>query len=651
MRALLKLSAVLAWCWLGGLTLSAQELAEVFGRLPEFEDMSLSPSGEQVAVTQNTDDGTQLLVIELSTMTPRAKIPVKSVKVRQTRWIDEDRLVLNASSTTNYNRWIRGKYEYSSAFGIDLKRKSAKQLLVGTKDVFENQSGLGRLIAADQTGDYVYMPAVRRSFGRYEYNLFKVSLSHGKGVVEAFGDANTSDFLISPAGELIARESYNNDTNVYELAVPGALDGWDEVIREQGSLPPYSLEGIMPDGKSLIVHASRGSETGGGYYTVAADDRELRPLEIEAAGRPVESIITDINRRALGIAFGGVRPSYDFFDPDLDAAYSDFVQHLRGEAAYLLSWSADKQKLLFLVESGQGGVGTYFLIDRSSGQIQRLGARYAGIENDRVGRVHTIEYEAEDGLAIEGIVTWPPKIGSTDQSGLPLILLPHGGPSSYDRIGFDYMAQFFANKGYIVLQPNFRGSTGYGGRFQRAGYGEWGRKMQSDLTDGLDAMVARGWADPDRVCIVGWSYGGYAALAGGAFQADRYKCVVAGAGVADLPLMLIDSADRYGSNSWVLDYWRRSIDNIESGAGELKAVSPAYFADNFRAPVLLLHGNDDTVVEIEQSHRMESALKAAGKTVEFGRLKDEDHFLSRRETRIEALEAMGQFVDRYLKAD
>ena len=155
-----------------------------------------------------------------------------------------------------------------------------------------------------------------------------------------------------------------------------------------------------------------------------------------------------------------------------------------------------------------------------------------------VGLVQTIEYSSRDGLKIPAIITWPPGVDGGTAKKLPLVVMPHGGPERYDRVGFDWMAQFFANEGYAVLQPNFRGSTGFGVEFRDAGRGQWGLKMQDDVTDGVNAMIKTGWTDPDRVCIVGWSYGGYAALAGGAFTPELYRCVIAGGAVTDLPQML-----------------------------------------------------------------------------------------------------------------
>ena len=210
------------------------------------------------------------------------------------------------------------------------------------------------------------------------------------------------------------------------------------------------------------------------------------------------------------------------------------------------------------------------------------------------------------------------------------------------------MAQYFANRGYLVLQPNFRGSSGYGIDFVNAGNGEWGGKMQDDVTDGVNMLISEGLADPDRVCIVGASYGGYSALAGGAFTPDLYKCVVAIAPVSDLAMMMSDTRERIGRNHWVVDYWEERMADGDARTRKLNAISPAVYASAFKAPVLLIHGEDDTVVPMRQSVRMHNALNRANHPVKLIRLKGEDHWLSESATRLATLQAVSEFVDEHI---
>ncbi|MBV9693956.1 MAG: S9 family peptidase, partial [Alphaproteobacteria bacterium] len=198
-------------------------------------------------------------------------------------------------------------------------------------------------------------------------------------------------------------------------------------------------------------------------------------------------------------------------------------------------------------------------------------------------------------------------------------------------------------RGYAVLQPNFRGSIGYGVAFRNAGYGQWGRKMQDDITDGVKKLIADGIADPKKVCIVGGSYGGYAALAGATFTPDLYACAVSYAGIADVRSIL-GMARGAGADSSAMHFWEDRVGVSYADSAALEAISPAFHAQNVRAPVLLLHSNMDTVVPIQQSERELNALQAAGKQVRFVRLEGSDHTLDHADARTTVLREIESFL-------
>jgi len=224
------------------------------------------------------------------------------------------------------------------------------------------------------------------------------------------------------------------------------------------------------------------------------------------------------------------------------------------------------------------------------------------------------------------------------------VVLPHGGPDARDEIGFDWWAQFLANRGYVVLQPNYRGSAGYGEKFTAAGLQQWGLKMQDDITDGAKKMIADGIADPKRVCIVGASYGGYVALAGATFTPDLYACAASVAGISDLHQLLQRERKQYGQRSDVVLFWRSRVGDLSDDADQIAATSPALHADRVKCPVLLIHGSDDTTVWIEQSKIENDALLKAGKQVQFVTLQSDDHYFTLSETRIRMLTELETFL-------
>ena len=257
-----------------------------------------------------------------------------------------------------------------------------------------------------------------------------------------------------------------------------------------------------------------------------------------------------------------------------------------------------------------------------------------------------IDYKAADGLPIHAYLTLPPDaaLNGRPAKNLPLIVLPHGGPWVRDHVDFDWQTQVLASRGYAVLQPNYRGSGGAGIAFMDAGNGEMGRKMQTDLSDGVRYLVAQGLADPKRVAILGASYGGYAALAGATLDPGVYRCAVSIAGPSDVGAIisyLLESTNNMDTPAVVA--WRRVLGD-RSG---WDAISPAKQAAKAYCPILLIHGTDDTVVPISQSQRMESALKAAGKPVEFVTYKGQDHWETIGSARIDMMKAALAFLQKY----
>jgi dipeptidyl aminopeptidase/acylaminoacyl peptidase len=308
-----------------------------------------------------------------------------------------------------------------------------------------------------------------------------------------------------------------------------------------------------------------------------------------------------------------------------------------------VTWSDDFARMIVYAE-GDNDAGTYWLIDgKSAGP---LGYAYPDLPDAVVGKVSVVTYRAADGLEIHAILTLPP---GREARALPLVVLPHGGPQAHDTVSFDWWAQAYASRGYAVLQPNFRGSTGYGRDFRDAGFGQWGRKMQTDLSDGVAALAAQGVIDRRRVCIVGASYGGYAALAGVTVQHGLYRCAVSVAGVSDLAYLISNNLWENGQQEGTagVRYLNRFLSVTSQDDRGLNEISPVRLAARADAPILLIHGLDDTVVPVRQSRDMEAALARAGKPVEFLQLPGEDHWLSSETTRKAMLQAAVRFVERY----
>jgi dipeptidyl aminopeptidase/acylaminoacyl peptidase len=290
----------------------------------------------------------------------------------------------------------------------------------------------------------------------------------------------------------------------------------------------------------------------------------------------------------------------------------------------------------------------HYLINRAIHRAEIVGADFPELKGVKVGEVTSLSYKAKDGTDIPGYLTLPSGAGD---GPLPLVVLPHGGPDNTDSgTDFESLRQFLASRGYAVFQPQFRGSSGRGEAFERAGDRQWGLLMQDDLTDGVHALIDKGRVDPHRICILGYSlgsgYAGYAALAGAAFTPTLYKCAVSVNGISDLPKFIGYQNEKQGKDSDTEAYWRLHVG--ERSDINVVAKSPARAADAITVPVLLIYSTNDSIVPSNQSVLMADALKKAGKNVQLVELAGEDHWLSRTPTRVRSLDVIDKFLHDHL---
>lgn len=621
---------------------------EAFGEVPEIRAMEISPDGKRVAYLRAQNGVEHLVLYDLATQKAEALATTGDFKTRGVSFPTDNYVILHASLTTRNLEYLTDKFEHTSAFAVNLKTRKTVQLLTKADWLHPAQSGLGRILGISADGKYALMPAAvlqQQIQADPTLDLLRVNLDTGAGarIAGGSGASTTRDWIVDAKGEIVAREDYSSKSKEYSIRVYNG-GGNREIFSRAGENQNLSVVGLSADGKALIV-ADRKDSDFYSLYEMSITDGALKGPLLKRDDADIDDILIDRGRQIVGVAYAGMYPSYEIFDAALEADIKGIQAKLPESSVTIDSWSADRSRVLLFVS---GGVSErYVLFDRKARTLDLIALARPAIKAEDVGQVVTIEYKAQDGLKIPSLITWPTGIAEASRKSLPMIVMPHGGPEAYDSVGFDWLAQYFANEGYMVFQPNFRGSGGFGDTFAKAGYGEWGRKMQSDITDGVKALTKMGWADGNRVCILGGSYGGYAALAGGAITPDLYKCVVAIAGVANLREML-GSELRDGGPDGSYRYWRKVIGDPSRDAERIDAVSPINLVANYKAPVLLIHGTDDLVVPTKQSDQMESALKKAGKDVTYMKLPGDDHYLSNSGNRRAALEAMSSFVTKHI---
>ncbi|WP_189487672.1 alpha/beta hydrolase family protein [Asticcacaulis endophyticus] len=614
--------------------LGAPPPLSAFGKLPDIENVALSPNGERVALIKDHGGERAIFDYDLTTGKSAGLIMEKS-KLRNLFWGDDDRIVLITSTTANIRAFQGDRNEYAQGYILDV-HAGKRFLMYQDMELFSPiVMGNFNRIKSDK-GYRVTASNVKLDVDGFR-SLYGFSLTTGKGFRIDEDPHGIRNWVLTPDGELIARSEFDWDSKVWTLRYR-QNKRWSVIFTQKEAIDYPSLVGLGRDGKSLLVYMDSGPKAGD-YYEVSPEGVFSEALEIDGNSR--SAIFHPQTQVLAGFAnYGEGGTTYSFYDPVMAKLPKLIDKAMAGYTIKNIVGYADNPLKVIIYGEGKDDPGTYYFIDFATGKFKIVGETRPQVPSEWVAEQKLIKYKAADGLEISALITLPP---GRDAQDLPLIVLPHGGPQSHDTFGFDWMGQALASRGYVVLQPNFRGSSGYGEDFTKAGHGQWGRKMQTDLSDGVRHLAKEGLIDPKRTCIMGASYGGYASLAGAAIDTGVYRCAAAIAGVSDLTAMVKWEIMENGmdKNASTVLYWKRFMGD-ESG---WDAVSPAQQAAKVTIPVLLIHGKDDDVVPVDQSYRMRDALQKAGKPVEYIALKAEDHWLSKEPTRVQTLESVVTFLE------
>ena len=372
-------------------------------------------------------------------------------------------------------------------------------------------------------------------------------------------------------------------------------------------------------------------------FRVSLDGSSKRELVLANPRVDVDGLIRiGRQRRVVGASFATERRETTMFDPEYKKLTGALARALGGNTALsIIDATTDESKLL-LIAGGDTNPGRYYLYDKNTRELNELVAARPALDGTKLATVKPVSYPATDGTMVPGYLTLPP--GSSGK-GLPAIVMPHGGPGSRDEWGFDWWAQYFANRGFAVLQPNFRGSSGYGDAwFKDNGFKSW-RLAVGDVNDGGRWLVSQGIATSDKLAIVGWSYGGYAALQSPVLDANLFKAIVAVAPVTDLDMLREES--RNFANFHIVSGFIGTGPHVREG-------SPAQNVDKIKAPVLMFHGDKDLNVGIGESRAMDNRLKAAGKPTELVVYPGLDHQLDDSNARTDMLRKSDVFLRKHL---
>jgi dipeptidyl aminopeptidase/acylaminoacyl peptidase len=626
--------------------------ASSFATLPSIEDPEISPNGQMIAGLIAVEGKQKIAVVPIQNNAVKLQhIDVSdNVQVTDIRWVNDENLIVTISSLAN----IKSEKLYMSRlFAVHVPTNKLTMLLSDSKGqnaaevLWVPKDGSNHILVAaqysltltlDKFGFFGFHPSVYRvdvTTGEktriQDYTNFKDDIGLGmRWSVDATGTVRsmisyndrlgTSRLFYKPYGsesyKTIDRKHYktNENPNIPFMYVPETDNGYVFRNNSNGFRSIYEINILTGETVKTIFDPQ---------------DADVESVYKSADETKIIGVTTSAQNNNSTI----------WLTPEMIDMQSKFDESIKGAKAHVESMNGDQNKMIVRL-AGPDIAGELYLYDHKKSTFDRISSINATLGSRKLSPAKMIQYKARDGLQIEGILTVPK---NKDPKSLPLVVMPHGGPWAHDTLSYDYWTQFIASRGYAVLQPNFRGSTGYGTEFTEKGKGQMGLAMQDDITDGVKWAVANGIVDAKRVCIMGASYGGYAAMWGIVKDPGQYRCAISIAGVSNIRREVNDFRG-YTRGFLYEKQW-------EAMTPDFNAVSPSKFVEKIKTPLLLIHGKNDITVDHYQSERMFALMTRAKKSVEFVSIPTADHYFTRESDRNTLLTTIENFLEKYNPAD
>jgi dienelactone hydrolase len=626
------------------------DAAAAFGARPSAEDLSLSPDGTRAAfIAPDAGQGATLYTIALGKgARPTAVLSAdgKPDRLQSCSWVANDRLVCTIRG--NNKNPLVGVLPWTRIVAVNADRTDLKVLSTEQTPYTRGYQLYGGEIIdwlPDETGSLLmirnYLQDARtgsrfgssaRGLGVDRIDTRTLEVSHvlppdptattyitdGRGHVRIMGSREIRSYL---------------ETGVIHYLYRGpTARGW-QPLSDFNTLTDEGFRPLAVDHETNVAYGLKKENGREALYTVSLDGALHEELIYARPDVDVEGLIQMGRRqRVVGISYVTDRRQAVYVSPDVMEMLGALSKALSGAPLHIADSSTDEQRMLVLA-GGDEDPGVYYIFDRGTHQLETFLVVRDELEGVKLAHMKPVLYPASDGAMVPGYLTLPP--GREDAKGLPAIVLPHGGPSARDEWGFDWLSQFFANRGYAVLQPEFRGSAGYGDAWlQQNGFRSW-RIAIGDVLAAGHWLVEQGIADPSKLGIVGWSYGGYAALQSAVVEPNTFKAVIAIAPVTDLAALK--------------EQWRRFSNygvyaQVIGEGPHIHEGSPIEHAAQIKAPVLMFQGTLDFNVNVSQSQRMAERLKAVGGRCELVIFDNLDHYLEDSSARTEMLRKSDAFL-------
>jgi dipeptidyl aminopeptidase/acylaminoacyl peptidase len=580
-----------------------------FARWADFQNVAISPNGQLLATTRMLNGRKTLQILRLKDRQPIGTFQLAGDRdIEDVYWPNDERVLFGAS----YRIGSLGSATLThELMQVNVDGSSPETLIkpvTGNLAKWEfnvRHFDIVDLLRDDE--DNVLISVFDDNDSLSYNNLYRINIRTGVRHKIMQSRMKWGEFVSDPMQGIVRiQDGATNDGDSVLLARKSESDSWQEIARGALAEGMTSFEGFTADPN--LIYTSDGTDDAADIlYTLDLTNKSRKEV-FRSKEYAIAGLLRGRDpRNPIGVHWNGARNEWKFFDDKhADAVLFQSLRKALGDVDVSFS-SFSKDRALAVAAVFSDTMPTnFFVVDLSKpGLVARLPTR-PWIDSAQMSPMQPIRYKARDGTEIQGYLTLPRARGT---SPLPMVVLPHGGPFGIrDHWAYDPDVQLLASRGYAVLQPNFRGSGGYGAKFRKAGHGQWGKVMQDDVTDATRWAIKQGYADADRICIYGGSYGAYVALESVASEAGLYRCAIGYAGAYDLRSLRDDSRDPTAR-----DYWRKVMGTDQA---DLDAHSPALHAQSIKVPVLLVHGEDDHRCPFEQFEKMRDALKANDKVFE-----------------------------------
>ena len=626
---------------------------ETIMQRPKYSQVSLSPDGKLLGAVVPLNERRNLAIIDLEKRTVVPLTNLKETDVASYDWIGDRMIEISvanlADASGNIELKQRVLIDTDGRVVRDMFRASLRENAMRDTVYLGTNAFLRIVEVLDRAGDDLIVESNER--GRYALDAYRYNpRTAAKTLLTFDSPGDVSDFTADHAGQV--RVAVTSPRGGEKTALWYRKSNDDQWIKlresavEEDTIRPIAFD---YDGKTLYVRA-RTEANGGrlGVYAFDPENNQLGALLFESQTVDAGRLIFDrVKQKPIGIS-GGSLDGIKWIDPQWDRLQKAIDAALP-KTRNFLSWGQFATDRVVVTSTSDVQPPVFYLLDRKTMRMEEVASSYPAIDTELLSPRKFVRYKARDGIDIPAYLTIPK---SSNGKNLPLVVDIHGGPYvPSTRYGFNAEAQFFASRGYAVLQPDFRGTQGYGDAFYKAGWKQWGLAMQDDVTDGVKWLIANGTVDKDRVCLFGGSYGGYATLWGLEKEPQMFRCGVAYVAVSDLELMFdvtwsdFMRAERGGDTTKVLTRW---IGDPDKDREKMRAVSPIFHADRIAAPLLLAYGAADVRVPLIHGSRMRSALDKYNKPYEWVVYPEEGHGFNKDENRFDFYHRVEAFLDKNL---